>query len=172
MPRRGAQRRTQRQTWSMYSEMHDKVSQLLEDENLHFTFHDFDNEANSIRSYDTNITGRFNCHNQNCRSSGWHSMRIAITIRMYRKEQYNVRVYYQRCKSCNRLSKPILDDTYAERVAYRLKKWSGVDLEPPAFSGESKGPHEKSLCEGCKAGHCSEDSRINELVSGFSNFSL
>jgi hypothetical protein len=156
----------------MYSDMHDKVAQSLEDENLHFTFHNSDDEVNSIRSYDTNITGRFNCHNQNCKSNGWHSNRIAITIRMYRNEQYNARVYFQRCKACNRISKPTLDDTYAERVAYRIKKWCGVELEAPAFSGESRGPHESSLCEGCRAGHCSEARRMNELVSRFSNFAL
>ena len=70
------------------------------------------------------------------------------------------------------LSRPILDDSYAERVAYRLKKWCGVELERPEFSGQSKGPHEKKFCEGCKAGHCSEGRQIDGLVHEFSNFSL
>jgi hypothetical protein len=93
-------------------------------------------------------------------------MRIAITIRMYRGERYNTRVYHQRCKACNSLSRPILDDSYAKRVAYRLKKWCGVELERPEFSGQSKGPHEAKFCEGCKAGHCGEGRRIDDLVRG------
>lgn len=44
-----------------------------------------------------------------------------------RGKQYNALVYYQRCKVCNLLSKPILDDWYAEWVAYRLKK-NGAEL--------------------------------------------
>lgn len=69
------------------------------------------------------------------------------------------------------LSSPILDDSYAERVAYRLKKWCGVELERPKFSGQSKGPHEEEFCEGCKAGHCG-GGQIDGLVDRFSNFSL
>ena len=166
------QRRAPRPRCSIFPSMHDNVSRLLEVEDLHFTFHDIDEEVDSIRTYDTSIMGRFSCRNQKCQSSGWPSMRIAITIRMYPGERYNARVYHQRCKRCNLLSKPILDDSYAERVAYRLKRWCGVELERPEFSGQSKGPHEEKFCEGCKAGHCSEGRRIDGLVHEFSNFSL
>lgn len=150
------QRRPQRAKWSMFPLMHDKVSSLLEVEDLHFTFHDRDDDIHCVETYDTSIMGRFRCYNQKCRSDGWPSKQIAITIRMYQGQRYNARVYCQHCISCNFLSKPILDDSYAERVAYRLKKWCGVELERPAFSGQSKGPHAEKLCEGCKAGHCSK----------------
>ncbi|PMD24601.1 hypothetical protein NA56DRAFT_669106 [Hyaloscypha hepaticicola] len=165
MTPRQTQRKTQRPKWSMFPLMHDNVSRLLNANGLHFTFHNLDDDVSCIQTYDTSIMGRFSCHNQRCRSGGWTSMKIAITIRMYEGKQYNARVYYQRCKACNLLSKPILDDSYAERVAYRLKKWCGVELEPPEFSGQSKGPHEKDFCEGCKAGHCSEGRRIDKLVN-------
>jgi hypothetical protein len=89
---------------------------------------------------------------------------------MYGGERYNARVYHQRCMVCNFLSRLILDDSYAERVAYRLKKWCRVELELPEFSGESKGPHAKEFCEDCKAGHCSEDRWIDELVRYFLSF--
>jgi hypothetical protein len=142
-------------TSSMYPTLHENVSQLLEEDNLYFSFYDDDDESsNCIKSYDTNVMGRFSCHNRSCSSQGWSSRVVAITIRMYPEMQYNARVYYQRCRQCNRPSKPKLDDSYAERVAYRLKKWSGVDMEQPHYSGHSKGPHESNLCEGCKAGHC------------------
>lgn len=36
-------------------------------------------------------------------------------------------------------------------------------MEPPTYSGQSKGPHQNDLCEGCKAGHCKE--------GGFDGFS-
>jgi hypothetical protein len=148
------------------------TSSLKERKTQRKAFHDLDNDVDIMRTYDTSIVGRFSCRNQKCRSKGWLSMRTAITIRMYRDERYNARVYHQRCKACSFLSKPILDDSYAERVAYRLKKWCGVELERSTFSGQSKGPHEMKFCEGCKAGHCSEGRGIDGLIDDFSNFSL
>jgi hypothetical protein len=47
-----------------------------------------------------------------------------------------------------------LDGSYAERVVYRLKKWSGIDVEQPFFSDEHNGPHLTALCEGCRNGRC------------------
>jgi hypothetical protein len=44
----------------------------------------------------------------------------------------------------------------AERVAYRLKKRRGIEMDRPIYSGQSKGPHQNNLCEGCKDGHCSQ----------------
>lgn len=81
-----------------------------------------------------------------------------MTIRLYPGQKYNARVYHQRCMNCNRLSRPVLDSSYAERVTYWVKQWNGVWVEKPPISGDSKGPHNNELCEGCKAGHCSESS--------------
>jgi hypothetical protein len=80
------------------------------------------------------LSGSFECRNRRCRTSGWSSKLIAITLRMYPGEKYNARVYYQRCRACNELSEPKLDDSYAKRVAYRLKKWCGVQMEAPQYS--------------------------------------
>jgi hypothetical protein len=107
-----------------------------------------------MNDYDTNIMGRFTCHNMAC-SAAWTSKQIAITIRRYSNERYNARVYHQSCKRCGTTSEPQLDHSYAERVAYRLKKWCGVQMEVPPFSGESNGPHRRDLCEGCKHSRCS-----------------
>ncbi|RMJ06665.1 hypothetical protein CDV36_013738 [Fusarium kuroshium] len=144
-------------SWSMYPALNDELSNELETEDLYFTFNNNDDERDCIESYDTNIMGRFTCHNNNCTSRGWSSKKIPITIRMYSGERYNVRVYHQRCKSCNWLSRPNLDvDTYVDRVAYRLKKWSGVEVERPPYNRKRGKPHERGLCEGCKNGHCEE----------------
>ena len=140
--------------WSMYPSLHDTVSDLLHEHNLFFDFHEDDSD-NCVRNYDTNIMGRFTCRNPVCSSGGWKSKQIAITIRMYPGDRYNARVYYQGCRACGRLSKPHLDGSYAERIAYRLKKWSGLQMDAPRYSGASKGPHKSHLCEGCKHGHCS-----------------
>lgn len=144
------------QSWSLYSALHDDVSRLLEEDNLYFSFHETDDTESCIKEYDTNIMGRFVCRNRACASSGWSSKRIAITIRMYPRAEYNARVYNQRCQGCNSLSKPRLDDSYAQRVAYRLKKWCGIEMDRPIYSGHSKSPHQSNLCEGCKHGHCSQ----------------
>ncbi|KND89202.1 hypothetical protein TOPH_06227 [Tolypocladium ophioglossoides CBS 100239] len=97
--------------------------------------------------------GQFTCRNDNCGTGGWSSRMVAITIRQYPGRNYNARVYHQRCQGCSPLSRPFLDGSYAERIAYRLKKWSGIEVETPFYSDESKGPHQSSLC---KAGHCSQ----------------
>lgn len=78
--------RPQRARWSMFPSMHADVSRLLEVENLYFAFHDLDEDVDCIRTDDTNIMGRFSCYNKRCQSNGWPSMRISITIRMYRGE--------------------------------------------------------------------------------------
>ena len=142
--------------WSVYPALHDDVLRLLEEQDLHFNFHENDDPRTCIEEYDSNIMGRFSCRDRACGSNGWSSKKIAITIRMYQGAQYNARVYYQRCRECDELSKPHLDDSYAERVAYRLKKWSGIEMARPVYSGQSKGPHQSDLCEGCKDGHCTQ----------------
>ncbi|KAE8380928.1 zinc-binding domain-containing protein [Aspergillus bertholletiae] len=142
--------------WSMYPKLHDDVSRLLGKDNLDFQFHTIDDSKGCTEEYETNIMGRFICRNNSCSSSGWSSKKIAIIIRMYPGAKYNARVYHQRCKRCNALSRPFLDTSYAERVVYRLKKWRGVQMDVPHYSGENKGrPHNSDLCEGCKDGRCS-----------------
>jgi len=142
--------------WSMYPSLHDNVSSLLRENNLFFDFHKNDDPKDCIKEYDTNIMGLFTCHNPACTSRSWKSKKIAITIRMYPREQYNARVYHQRCEACGVVSKPQVDDSYAERVAYRVKKWRGVDMEVPPYSRQKGLPHKRELCEGCKYGHCSD----------------
>ncbi|KAJ0419148.1 zinc-binding domain-containing protein [Aspergillus carlsbadensis] len=147
-------------THSMYPNLHTSITSSLESchPELPFTFQRRDTDKDCIKSYDTNVMGKFVCNNANCASNGWFSLKIAITIRMYRNWEYNVRVYHQRCRRCNWVSRPELDEeSYADRVSYRLKKWSGVrGLVRPVYGGESKGPHDRGRCEGCKAGHCKD----------------
>lgn len=142
-------------SWCLYPSLHESVSQLLKEVDLDFNFHGIDDPDTCIEEYDTNIMGRFRCYNQKCASNGWGSQKIAITIRMYDGHKYNARVYFQRCQMCDRLSKPVLDGSYAERVARRIKIWNNVEVDRPIYSdGPEKKPHRSALCEGCKAGHC------------------
>ncbi|KAL4885684.1 zinc-binding domain-containing protein [Aspergillus karnatakaensis] len=145
-------------TYSMYPDLHALISSSLESSHpeLTFSFHHPDTDMNCTNTYDTNIMGKFLCNNRTCTSSGWSSKKIAITIRMYRDQKYNVRVYHQRCKRCNWVSRPELEEeSYVDRVTYRLKKWNGVKgMDQPMHKGESQGPHDRKRCEGCKAGHC------------------
>ncbi|EER42313.1 conserved hypothetical protein [Histoplasma capsulatum var. duboisii H88] len=77
--------------WSMYPTHHERVSSLLQEDDLYFDFHDVDRAAGCINEYDTNIMGKFICDNKTCGTNGWSSKRIAITIRMYPGEEYNAR---------------------------------------------------------------------------------
>ena len=67
-------------TWFMYQTLHDDVSRLLEEDDLHFDFYKHDDTKNCIKEYHTNIIGRFICRNYACNSKGWSSRRIAITL--------------------------------------------------------------------------------------------
>lgn len=152
-------------TWSMYPELHDDVLCLLSAHRLFYEFNTIDGGNDCTRSYDTNITGRFKCSNTSCETDGWSSKVVAITIRTYPGSKYNARVYHQRCERCDGLSRPLLNKTYAERVAYRLKKWNGIQVVPPVYSTKRTGPHYSDLCEGCKAGHCNAGER-GVIVNG------
>ncbi|CAG7969415.1 unnamed protein product [Penicillium nalgiovense] len=147
-------RRNHRAKWSMYEALHDEVSELLVESDLHFEFHGDDDDIGYTRMRDTNIMGRFVCHNQACRASGWSSKKIAVTIRLYPRQEYNARVYHQRCKFCGWISRPVLDQSYPERIVYWIRQWNGVRVERPPVSNNSGGPHNRELCEGCRAGHC------------------
>jgi hypothetical protein len=143
-----------RNPWSLHPSRHSDVLRLLQGSGLSFDFYDIDDPFKSTREYDTNVMGRFPCWNTRCISKGWSSKMIPVTIRLYHDSRYNVRVYNQRCQECGRTSRPRLDDSYAERVVYRLRKWSGLEVEPPFFSGEHNGPHLTAFCEGCRTGRC------------------
>ncbi|EDO00126.1 hypothetical protein SS1G_02986 [Sclerotinia sclerotiorum 1980 UF-70] len=97
-----SQRSKSTEAWSMYPLLHDSVSRLLEENNLHFDFHDIDDATSCTKEYDTNIMGRFICRNHTCSSDGWSSKRIAITIRMYPGAKYNGRAHINRylCEGC------------------------------------------------------------------------
>jgi hypothetical protein len=91
--------------------------------------------------------------------TGWGSKQVAIHIRGYPGNGYNAIVFLQRCDSCNRLGELSLNNnSYVERIVYRLKKWAGVAVAQPFYGGEDgRGPHRSDLCEGCKAGYCDDD---------------
>lgn len=141
------------QATQSYPEYHD----LISDELPSMSWNKKISKNGHVHEYDTNIMGTFDCTNTSCSKKRWSSKRVAITIRSYTGDRYNTVVYNQRCKACNRLGDMTIDiDSYTERVVYRLSKWLGLDVVAPDFSGKSTGPHEESLCEGCKAGHCSK----------------
>jgi hypothetical protein len=116
-------------------------------------------DREAITEYSTHIMGRFECRNQSCPKRNWGSKKISILIQGFPDNGYNAIVFKQRCKSCEKLGALRLDEnSYVERVAYRLKKWAGIAMDRPEYHGEKKGPaHEYRLCEGCKGGFCQGD---------------
>ncbi|KAF5009918.1 hypothetical protein FDECE_3903 [Fusarium decemcellulare] len=142
-------------SWSLFPTLHDQVSAKLAEDDLTFTFNETDDDETWVKAYDTRIMGRFRCDNSGCPTDGWASKMVAIMIRMYTDDQYNVRVFHQRCKDCNSLSRPSLNErTYVERVAYRLKKWKGLRQKRPPWNPRITDPHKGELCEGCQNGIC------------------
>ena len=138
----------------IYPQYHNNIAAELSN----VIFCNISNSVNCINEYDTNIIGIFECNNYNCNNKRWSSKKVAITIRMFSNNKYSVIVYNQRCKLCNNLGIPTIDeDCYTERVVYRIKKWLGYKVEQPIYLGTSKGPHESAFCEGCRVGHCTNN---------------
>jgi hypothetical protein len=123
-------------------------------------FQDDDDDEDFDQEWCTHVMGIFICRNNACKAQLWVSRMVPIQIRGYSSNGYSAIVYNERCMSCNRLGSFVLDeDSYIERVAYRLKKWAGVAVERPYYGPKTGLPHKQEFCEGCKRGKCREMDR-------------
>jgi hypothetical protein len=138
---------------SLQPAFHEEVLHLIHPV-LSMDFFEASGFEDCIEFYDTHIMGRFACTNTACCNRGWSSKLIALTIRLYSGKRYNAVVWHQRCRGCETFGQPTLDDTYAERIAYRLKVWFRIPVEPVDYHAADTEPHEDGLCEGCKNRHC------------------
>jgi hypothetical protein len=83
-------------------------------------------------------------------------------MRGYQENGYNAVVFNQRCKLCDRLGTLTLDErSYIDRVAYRLKKWAGIQLERQYYAQIQGLPHKTDLCQGCTSGVCQQRNEWN-----------
>ncbi|KAI1331832.1 zinc-binding domain-containing protein [Xylariaceae sp. FL0255] len=156
------QRNKPKQTWSMYPSLDPAVASILLESDLIFPFRAADDNKDMIAHHDTHVKGRFNCKSTICGRAFWSSKMVGITIRIYPNNEYNVRVWRQRCNGCKQLCKPTLDDTYANRVAAYLMEWSGSISKAPPPREKSRGPHNSRLYEGCKHGHCKRGAKLDK----------
>ncbi|EFX02024.1 hypothetical protein CMQ_2073 [Grosmannia clavigera kw1407] len=150
-----------------FPDLHDDIASLVLCDSITPWFNAKGNDEDAIKTYCTNVMGRFKC-NHRCTGKMWTSKMVAIVIRGYRRNGYNALVFNQRCKGCNGLGTFTLDnDSYIERISYRLKKWAGVIRTVKQEDSIKDGPpHESSLCEGCKRGVC----RQRRLHNAYSDF--
>ncbi|KAI0570506.1 zf-3CxxC domain-containing protein [Pyrenophora tritici-repentis] len=130
----------------MFPSLHQDVMSAVSDEIASPHFHMNDSDSGVYNTCSTHVMGTFVCNNSTCANHGWASKKVAILIRGYPRNGYNAVVFNQRCKSCNKLGTLKMDEeSYVDRVAYRLKKWAGVRMEKPSF-GRKKGlPHKSEL---------------------------
>jgi hypothetical protein len=141
----------------MYPSLHHDVAKAVFEHIGTTRFHENDSDEGSNKSHSTYFMGVFICDNNACPGVAWSSGKITILIRKYPDNGYNAVVFGQRCKSCQKLGRLKLDEkSYIDRVSYRLKKWAGVQMEPPPFDLKGTPPHITELCEGCKRGICAE----------------
>jgi hypothetical protein len=139
----------------MFPSLHQDVVNAVSDEIASPEFHKDDSDSAANKRFSTHVMGKFKCNNNACHNHGWGSKKVAILIRGYSKGKYNAVVFNQRCRSCNKLGNLKLDEeSYVDRVAYRLKKWAGIKLDRSYVASKKGPPHESSLCEGCKRGVC------------------
>jgi len=141
----------------IFPSLHQNVSNADSDE-IHSTwFSKKGGDKDCNNKYSTNVMGKFRCNNDGCPNRGCGSKKVTILIRGYPENGYNAVVFNQRCMSCNGLGTLTLDEnSYVERVAYRLKKWAGVRMEEQYYTEKVGPPHKRELCEGCKGGYCQQ----------------
>ncbi|KAK5989395.1 hypothetical protein PT974_10914 [Cladobotryum mycophilum] len=141
----------------MFPSLHQDVTNAVSDKISSIWFNQKRSGKAPENEHPTHVMGRFRCSNGACSSGGWASKKVAILIRGYPENGYNAVVFNQHCKACKELGILTLDEnSYVERIAYRLKKWAGVPMEPQPFSEKKGLPHKSELCEGCKQGYCQE----------------
>jgi len=138
-----------------FPELHHSVAEAVALETSTVWFNESQSSKRHHREHSTQVIGRFLCNNSACKNQLWGSKIVAIWIKEHAHSSYSAVVYNQRCRSCDCLGDLRLDkDCYVERVAYRLKKWAGVEMDQPPFERKKGPPHESRLCEGCKRGIC------------------
>jgi hypothetical protein len=139
----------------MFPSLHDEVETAVSDDIPSIWFHENDSDKKSNKRYSTYVMARFKCDNNACSKKAWTSGKVTILITGYPKNGYNAVVFNQRCKGCDQLGNLIMDEeSYVDRVAYRLKKWAGVAVEQPIYTRKETPPHRSDLCEGCKRYVC------------------
>ncbi|KAI1135211.1 zinc-binding domain-containing protein [Hypoxylon sp. FL0543] len=140
-----------------YPSLHHDVVEAVSDE-IPETWYNNNYDENPRRTHSTHVMGKFRCRYDSCPNHGWGSKKVAIVIKGYPGNGYNATVFSQRCRTCNKFGVFTLDeDSYVERIAYRLKKWADLDVQKPPYKGKGGGPkHEDALCEGCRLGVCAE----------------
>lgn len=150
-------------TTVMFPSLHEDVVNALSESGIafHTWFNNKEIDKTMMEYYLTFVMGRFDCRNRKCPQDGWSSKKIAISIQRFPNFGYNAIVYKQRCKVCDKLGTLRLNEnSYIERVAYRLKRWAGVPMEDSVnplsvlMQPQVGPPHMSEFCEGCKAGRC------------------
>ncbi|KAK8136006.1 hypothetical protein PG984_003946 [Apiospora sp. TS-2023a] len=144
----------------MFPWLHKRVVDAVRDQIDQVAFHNKGQDSEAHENYETYIMGKFTCNNDRCTKDAWSSKKVTIIIRRFADGGqglgYNASVFNQRCKSCNTLGTfSINQNSYVERVAYRLRSWAGVEQERAPYNHtETSRPHREDLCEGCRKGHC------------------
>ncbi|EMD96670.1 hypothetical protein COCC4DRAFT_154982 [Bipolaris maydis ATCC 48331] len=153
-------RQEETRTFFTFPELHQSVAEAVAPSIISTWFNN-DIDAHFNNKHTTCVMGKFTCDNNACRKKRWSSKVVATWIQGYPRNGYNAIVFNQRCESCNCLGSFKLDEkSYVDRIAYRLKKWAGVIVEPPPFPLKTTPRHETDLCEGCKVGKCPKTPKL------------
>lgn len=153
--KKSSKRKVETREFFTYPELHQSVAEAIAPQTSLSWFYEDNHNSRHNREHSTKVMGKFVCNNTACKKQSWGSKIVAVWIKEHARRGYSAVVYNQRCRSCDFLGDLTMDkECYIERVAYRLKKWAGVEMERPPFEPKKGPPHETELCEGCKRGVC------------------
>ncbi len=173
MAKKRSSKRRETKTFFRFQSLHQDVCDAVADEvaspwfNEEITSYEDSDKKNYNNEYSTYVMGKFSCRNNRCSQNGWGSKKVCILIRGYPGNGYTAFVFNQSCKSCDQLGTMTLDEnSYVERVAYRLKKWAGVQMDTGGLREGRGPPHESSFCEGCKRDFCLQGGSNRQVSVG------
>lgn len=156
----------EKRTFFTFPNLHERVRDAIFPDVGSTWFQDDDRSTGFLEQYTSNVSGHFTCNNKTCRKHQWSSGVVTFRIRGYARNGYSASVFNQRCRDCNHLGSFSLDEqSYVERVAYRVKKWAGVAMARPYYNPVGpQGPHEEDFCEGCALGICVRQTAIMQRL--------
>ena len=171
MARKQKRKRPQIDPFCTCPELHEKVVELVGSPEDHISFNCNTENIPHEDEYSTWIVGKFKCPNKKCNKQ-WSSGKVYTNIFMYADNSYIANVYNQQCRKCKCVSKPILDDSYENRVSRRIRIWLGLSVPPPIFTDKNTPHHDMDRCEGCRAGKCYAGKDLQQLTKHMSSISV
>lgn len=112
------------------------------------------NNKTCLKEKNIYINGEFFCKNCNKK---WVSGKIYTEIYHNNENSFYLKIYYQRCKKCNNIKKPSINNVGKDKIKSKLELYFGYRDVIINDTIKKTKPHMAKYCEACKIGKCEEN---------------